>query len=120
MSQASYTSPLAQALASDLLERFLRYVRIDTQSRRGRERSPSTPGQLELGRLLVAELRDAGLPDADLDENGYVMATLAASAAGNGGLASRAQSEWPVIVIVTSNAEKVSSCNSPRVEPSIV
>ena len=42
---------------SDLLERFLRYVRIDTQSRRERERSPSTPGQLELARLLVAELQ---------------------------------------------------------------
>ena len=39
--------------------------------------SPSTPGQLELGRLLVQELREAGLEDASLDENGYVVATLA-------------------------------------------
>ena len=43
-SPAPYTSPLAQALAPDLLERFMRYVRIDTQSRRERAGSPSTPG----------------------------------------------------------------------------
>jgi tripeptide aminopeptidase len=76
---AGFTSPLAAALAPDLLERFRRYVRIDTQSTRDRAVSPSTPGQLELGRMLVSELRDAGLRDAELDQNGYVMATLAAS-----------------------------------------
>jgi tripeptide aminopeptidase len=73
---AAYTSPLAEAIAPDLLERFLRYVVVDTQSRRNRERSPSTPGQLELGRRLVAELHEVGLDDAGLDENGYVFATL--------------------------------------------
>jgi tripeptide aminopeptidase len=71
-----YTSSLAQELGPDLLERFLRYVRIDTQSQRDRTQSPSTPGQLELARLLVGELRGAGLGDADVDENGYVTATL--------------------------------------------
>jgi tripeptide aminopeptidase len=75
----TYTSELAQTLAHDVLDRFLRYVRIDTQSRRDRDSSPSTPGQLELGRLLVGELVDAGLEDANLDENGYVFATLPAS-----------------------------------------
>jgi len=81
---ASYTSALAEELAEDVLDRFLRYVRIDTQSRRERNGSPSTPGQLELGRLLVSELRDAGLDDAALDEYGYVTATLAASASSDG------------------------------------
>ena len=47
---ASYTSELARGLAPDVLARFLRYVQIDTQSRRDRTSSPSTPGQLELGR----------------------------------------------------------------------
>ncbi len=75
----SYTSALAEELAEDVLDRFLRYVRIDTQSRRERNGSPSTPGQLDLGRLLVSELREAGLDDAALDENGYVTATLAAN-----------------------------------------
>jgi tripeptide aminopeptidase len=78
MSTAPYTSELAEMLAPGLLERFQRYVRIDTQSKRDRTRSPSTPGQLELGRLLVAELTEAGIADAELDEHGYVMATLSA------------------------------------------
>ena len=56
-----YTSDLAESLAEDLLERFLRYVRVDTQSQRDRTQSPSTPGQLDLGRLLVDELRAIGL-----------------------------------------------------------
>ncbi|HWD69690.1 MAG TPA: peptidase T [Solirubrobacteraceae bacterium] len=66
-------------MAPDLLERFLQYVRIDTQSRVDRERSPSTPGQLELSRLLVDELQAIGLSDAVLDEHGYVYATLPAT-----------------------------------------
>jgi tripeptide aminopeptidase len=76
------TSDLAAALAPGVLERFLRYVRIDTQAGRARTRSPSTPGQLELGRLVVQELIDAGLADAAIDDNGYVMATLPANVEG--------------------------------------
>jgi tripeptide aminopeptidase len=76
MADSRFTSPLAESLATDLLTRLLRYVRIDTQARRERERSPSTPGQLELGALLVHELRAAGLSDAAQDENGYVTASL--------------------------------------------
>jgi tripeptide aminopeptidase len=75
---APYTSSLAASIVDDLRERFLRYVRIDTQSRRDRDRSPSTPGQLELARLLVAELLEAGIEDAAVDANGYVTATLPA------------------------------------------
>ncbi len=82
MSNSPYTSELAEALAPDVLDRFQRYVRIDTQSRRDRERSPSTPGQLKLGELLVGELRDAGVDDAGLDDNGYVTGTLPSN---NGG-----------------------------------
>jgi len=78
MASAPYTSALAEELAPDLLERFTRYVRIDTQSRRDRSSSPSTPGQLDLARQLVGELHAAGIQDAELDENGYVMATLPA------------------------------------------
>jgi tripeptide aminopeptidase len=89
---ASYTSDLAKALAPDLLERFQRYVRIDTQSHRERDRNPSTPGQLELADLLCSELREWGLEDAEVDENGYVMASLPSSSGGagaNGGEPSR-------------------------------
>ena len=80
----SYTSELAEVLAPDVLDRFLRYVRIDTQSRRDRTSSPSTPGQLELGSLLASELEAAGLRDAQLDDNGYVVATLPGNRNGNG------------------------------------
>jgi tripeptide aminopeptidase len=73
---AAFSSSLAEALADDLLARFLRYVQIDTQARPDRTGSPSSPGQLELGRRLVEELIDIGLADAALDANGYVTATL--------------------------------------------
>ncbi len=59
-----------------VLERFLRYVVIDTQSNAESPTCPSTAKQMDLGRLLVAELRDIGLSDAAMDENGYVYATL--------------------------------------------
>jgi tripeptide aminopeptidase len=80
---AAFTSPLAEELAPQLLDRFLRYVRVDTQSRRDRTQSPSTPGQLDLSRMLVEELREIGLQDAELDDNGYVMATLRATVDGD-------------------------------------
>ena len=60
-------------------ERFLRYVQIDTQSDPQSTSYPSTEKQKDLGRLLVQELKDSGLPDADLDEFGYVYATLPAN-----------------------------------------
>jgi tripeptide aminopeptidase len=76
---AAYTSELAEALAADVLDRFLRYARVDTQSKRGRDGSPSTPGQLDLLRMLAEELRAIGLEDAAIDDNGYVYATLPAT-----------------------------------------
>jgi tripeptide aminopeptidase len=80
---ANFTSELAASLADDVLARFLRYVRVDTQAARDRSGSPSTPGQLDLSRMLVEELMAIGLEDASLDENGYTMATLP-STAGSG------------------------------------
>ena len=62
-----------------VLERFLRYVTIDTQSDPDSPTTPSTEKQKDLGRLLVAELRDVGLADAAMDDNGYVYATLPAT-----------------------------------------
>jgi len=59
-----------------VLQRFLRYVREDTQSDRASKTLPSTKKQLEFGRKLVAELKDLGLSDATLDRYGYVTATL--------------------------------------------
>ncbi len=58
------------------LERFLRYVRIDTQSNEESSAYPSTAKQLDLLRLLESELRELGLKEVEMDEHGYVMATL--------------------------------------------
>jgi len=67
---------LADELQADALERFLRYVRIDTQSDHNSDTFPSTAKQLDLSRLLVDELRAAGIDDVELTEHGYVFATL--------------------------------------------
>lgn len=65
--------------ANALLERFLRYVRIDTTASTTATDYPSTPGQLVLSRLLADELRVMGLADTTCSEFGIVMATIPAT-----------------------------------------
>ena len=67
--------------ASDytVTERFLRYVTVDTQSDPDSPTTPSTARQKDLGQLLVADLREIGLSDAEMDADGYVYATLPAN-----------------------------------------
>jgi tripeptide aminopeptidase len=76
---ATETTALAQELAEDAAERFLRYVRIDTQSAEDSDTYPSTAKQLDLSRLLVEELKQLELADVELDAHGYVMATVPAT-----------------------------------------
>lgn len=59
-----------------LIERFMKYVKIDTKSDPRSESCPSTEKQFNLAKELVAELEELGLKDISMDENGYVMATL--------------------------------------------
>lgn len=59
-----------------ILDRFLRYVKIDTQSDDSSETTPSTAKQFDLGRLLVDELHQLGINNAEIDEHCYVMATI--------------------------------------------
>ncbi len=66
-------------LKTSVLERFLRYVQVDTQSMEGSKTFPSTLKQLVLMDQLVSELKAIGLKDAARDENGYVMATIPAT-----------------------------------------
>lgn len=66
-------------MTDTVLDRFLRYVVIDTQSDLASPTQPSTEKQKDLGRLLVKELLAMGLKDAHLDEHGYVYATVAAN-----------------------------------------
>ncbi|MBL7904193.1 MAG: peptidase T [Bacteroidales bacterium] len=66
-------------MKENIKTRFLRYVSIDTQSDENSETCPSTEKQLVLLRMLHDELKQMGLSDVSMDENGYVMATLPAN-----------------------------------------
>lgn len=66
-----------------LVERFLKYVKIDTQSSEESQTYPSTEKQLNLSRLLVEELKSLGVKEARLTAHGYVFATLPANLAKN-------------------------------------
>ena len=66
-------------IGQTVVERFLRYVKYDTQSAENSNTYPSTEKQKELGRQIVEELKELGLEDASIDEHGYVTATLAAN-----------------------------------------
>ena len=82
MADPRYAGPLAEALGEEVLERFLRYVVIDTQAVVDSPTYPSSEKQLDLSRLLVDELRAIGLDDVELTEPGYVFATLPGTVGG--------------------------------------
>lgn len=64
-------------------ERFMRYVQVDTQSDPASPTQPSTEKQKDLSRILVQELKAIGIQDAELDEHGYVYATIPATSSKN-------------------------------------
>ncbi|MEZ6139450.1 MAG: peptidase T [Zavarzinella sp.] len=66
-----------------LLERFLRYVQVDTEAKEGSPTYPSTPGQLDLGRMLVNELEEIGLQEVRQSDYGIVTATIPATVSHN-------------------------------------
>lgn len=65
-----------------LTDRFLKYVSFCTTSDEETNMTPSTPGQMEFAKYLANELKEIGMQEVTLDENGYVMATLPANAEG--------------------------------------
>ena len=65
-----------------LTERFLKYVSFCTTSDEETNMTPSTLGQMEFAKYLAAELKEIGMHEVSIDENGYVMATLPANVAG--------------------------------------
>ncbi len=66
----------------NLIDRFLKYVSFDTQSDELTNLTPSTPGQMVFAQYLEGELRQLGLSEISLDDNGYLMATLPANTDG--------------------------------------
>ncbi|HEY0611391.1 MAG TPA: tripeptide aminopeptidase PepT, partial [Chitinophaga sp.] len=89
-------------------ERFLRYAQIDTQSDPLSETFPSTAKQKDLGRLLVQELQAIGIADAELDEHGYVYATIPANT----------DKQVPVICLC-AHMDTSSDCSGTNVKPVI-
>jgi tripeptide aminopeptidase len=67
---------LTDETRSQLMDRFLRYVKVDTQSDEASESSPTTEKQKDLSRILVNELQELGCDDAQMNEFGYVFATV--------------------------------------------
>ncbi|MBY7142216.1 peptidase T [Virgibacillus sp. NKC19-3] len=63
-------------MKEEIIKRFTTYAKIDTQSDDTNQDTPSTPGQFDLANKLVDELKEIGMEDVSVDENGYVMATL--------------------------------------------
>jgi len=89
-------------------ERFLRYVQIDTQSDPLSATFPSTAKQKDLGRLLLQELLAMGISDAELDEHGYIYATIPANT----------DKKVPVICFC-SHMDTSSDCSGTNVKPII-
>jgi tripeptide aminopeptidase len=92
-----------------VLDRFLRYVRIDTQSDASSPTCPSTEKQKDLGRLLAQELRDLGLKDAHMDEHGYVYGTLPANTG-----------KTVPVICFCSHMDTSPDCTGKDVKPQIV
>ncbi|MDY0406978.1 peptidase T [Virgibacillus sp. 179-BFC.A HS] len=66
-------------MKEELIKRFTTYAKIDTQSNEDSQTTPSTPGQWDLLHVLEKELKEIGMEDVSVDENGYLMATLPAN-----------------------------------------
>jgi tripeptide aminopeptidase len=92
-----------------LVDRFLKYVKYDTQSDEESTTFPSDPKQLELSKDLVVELKEIGLSDAHMDENGYVIATLP----------SNTEKEVPVIGFI-AHVDTSPAVSGKDVNPQIV
>ena len=61
---------------SNVVERFIKYVKYDTKADEESTTTPSTPNQMVLAKDLVEEIKELGISDVSVDENGYIMATL--------------------------------------------
>ncbi|NHM31604.1 peptidase T [Neobacillus terrae] len=96
-------------MKNEIIERFTTYVKVDTQSDDTSETCPSTKGQLTLARMLVDELTSIGMTEVNMDENGYVMATLPANT----------DKEVPVIGFL-AHVDTATDFTGKNVQPQIV
>jgi len=91
-----------------LVQRFIKYARIDTQSDPNSPTCPSTEKQKNLGRILVEELLEMGISDAEMDDNGYVYGTIPATS----------NKKLPVIFFC-SHMDTSPDCSGENVKPII-
>jgi tripeptide aminopeptidase len=96
-------------LKQEIIDRFTSYVKVDTQSDYGSETTPSTPGQMTLANMLVEELKQIGMEEVAIDDNGYVMATLP----------SNTEKEVPVIGFL-AHVDTATDFTGTNVKPQIV
>ncbi len=87
-------------------ERFMRYVQVDTQSDPASPTQPSTEKQKDLSRILVEELKAMGITDAELDEHGYVYATIPATS-----------SKQVPVLCYCSHVDTAPDCSGAGVKP---
>lgn len=94
---------------SSVKERFLRYVQVETTSCEANDSCPSTPGQAVLGEMLATEMREMGIADARMDENGYVYGSIPAKGTEQG----------PAIGLIAhmDTSDAVPGATVPRVIP---
>ena len=97
------------------LERFIRYAKIDTQSSEDSQTYPSTSKQFDLLNLLVKELKELGLKDVEIDQYGYVMATVP----GNLPKTDKAHGKVPVIGLI-SHVDTSPSTAGTNVKPQVI
>jgi len=93
----------------DIIERFLKYVSFDTQSAEDSGSVPSTPKQLVFAKYLRDELKDEGFDDVEMDDNGYVYATLR----------SNMKKDVPTIGFI-SHYDTSPDCSGANVKPRII
>uniref|UniRef100_UPI003FD6EA98 peptidase T n=1 Tax=Alloprevotella sp. TaxID=1872471 RepID=UPI003FD6EA98 len=93
----------------DIVERFLKYVSFDTQSAEDQDTTPSTAKQLKLAEYLRDELTSIGMTEVEMDENGYVYATLPANT----------DKEVPTIGFI-SHMDTSPDCSGANIHPRIV
>ncbi|MFE1245255.1 peptidase T [Fictibacillus sp. NPDC058756] len=96
-------------MKQEIIDRFTSYVKVDTQSDASSENTPSTPGQLTLANMLVEELKQIGMEEVAIDDNGYVMATLP----------SNTEKEVPVIGFL-AHVDTATDFTGTNVKPQIV
>lgn len=102
---------LAETEKQEMLERFVRYARINTRSSETSETFPSTPGQWDLLRLLEKELKEMGMAEVELDEHGYLFATLPSNLP---------QGASGRVIGFLSHVDTYSGTNAENIQPQII